>query len=94
MKPLSDIEIAQKTQLQPVVEIAQKLGIKEDDLELYGKYKAKLPLDLIDEEKIKKNNLVLVTAVMSTSYLLYGSGYGYSYRYPRSRRRWCSRRLR
>ena len=76
MKPLSDIEIAQKTQLQPVVEIAQKLGIKEDDLELYGKYKAKLPLDLIDEEKIKKNNLVLVTAVMSTSYLLYGSGYG------------------
>lgn len=66
MKPLSDIEIAQKTQLQPVVEIAQKLGIKEDDLELYGKYKAKLPLDLIDEEKIKKNNLVLVTALTPT----------------------------
>ena len=66
MKPLSDIEIAQKTQLQPVVEIAQKLGIKEDDLELYGKYKAKLPLNLIDEEKIKKNNLVLVTALTPT----------------------------
>jgi formate--tetrahydrofolate ligase len=66
MKPLSDIEIAQKTQLQPIVEIAQKLGIKEDDLELYGKYKAKLPLDLIDEEKIKKNNLVLVTALTPT----------------------------
>jgi len=66
MKPLSDIEIAQKTQLQPVVEIAQKLGIEEDDLELYGKYKAKLPLDLIDEEKIKKNNLVLVTALTPT----------------------------
>ena len=66
MKPLSDIEIAQKTQLQPVVEIAQKLGIEEDDLELYGKYKAKLPLDLIDEEKIKNNNLVLVTALTPT----------------------------
>ena len=66
MKPLSDIEIAQKTQLQPVVEIAQKLGIEEDDLELYGKYKAKLPLDLIDDEKIKNNNLVLVTALTPT----------------------------
>lgn len=66
MKPLSDIEIAQKTELQPIVEIAQKLGIREDDLELFGKYKAKLPLDLIDEEKIKKNNLVLVTALTPT----------------------------
>ena len=66
MKPLSDIEIAQKTELQPIVEIAQKLGIQEDDLELYGKYKAKLPLDLIDERKIEKNNLVLVTALTPT----------------------------
>ena len=66
MKPLSDIEIAQKTELQPIVEIAHKLGIKEDDLELYGKYKAKLPLDLIDEKKIEKNNLVLVTALTPT----------------------------
>lgn len=66
MKPLSDIEIAQKTELQPIVEIAQKLGIQEDDLELYGKYKAKLPLDLIDEKKIEKNNLVLVTALTPT----------------------------
>ena len=66
MKPLSDIEIAQKTELQPIVEIAQNLGIQEDDLELYGKYKAKLSLDLIDEKKIEKNNLVLVTALTPT----------------------------
>jgi formate--tetrahydrofolate ligase len=66
MKPLSDIEIAQKTELQPIVEIAKKLDIREDDLELYGKFKAKLPLNLIDEEKIRKNNLVLVTALTPT----------------------------
>ena len=66
MKYLSDIEIAQKTQLAPIIEIAKKLNIKEDDLELYGKYKAKLPLSLIDEKKIKKNNLVLVTALTPT----------------------------
>ena len=66
MKPLSDIEIAQKTELQPIVEIAEKLGIREDDLELFGKYKAKLPLDLIDDDKIEKNNLVLVTALTPT----------------------------
>ena len=66
MKYLSDIEIAQNTQLEPIREIAKKLNIKEDDLELYGKYKAKLPLSLIDEKKIKKNNLVLVTALTPT----------------------------
>ena len=66
MKYLSDIEIAQNTKLEPIREIAKKLNIKEDDLELYGKFKAKLPLDLIDEKKIKKNNLVLVTALTPT----------------------------
>ncbi len=66
MEYLSDIEIAQRTKLSPIIEIAAKLGIPEDDLELYGKYKAKLPLDLIDEEKIEKNNLVLVTALTPT----------------------------
>ena len=66
MKPLSDIEIAQKTELIPIVEIAEKLNINEDDLELYGKYKAKLPLDLIDEERIEKSNLILVTALTPT----------------------------
>ncbi len=66
MKALTDIEIAQGTELSPITEIAEKLDIGMDDLELYGKYKAKLPLDLIDEKKIKKNNLVLVTALTPT----------------------------
>lgn len=62
----SDLEIAQASQLKPIVEIAKKLGIKEDDLELYGKYKAKLPLALTDEKKISKAKLVLVTAMTPT----------------------------
>ncbi|MFO7575604.1 MAG: formate--tetrahydrofolate ligase [Bacteroidales bacterium] len=62
----SDIQIAQEATMRPIVEIAAKLGIREDDLELYGKYKAKLPLHLIDEEKIKKAKLVLVTAITPT----------------------------
>ena len=66
MKALTDIEIAQGTELSPITEIGQKLGISIDDLELYGKYKAKLPLDLIDEQKIERNNLVLVTALTPT----------------------------
>ena len=66
MKYLSDIEIAQGKELIHIKNIAAKLGIEEDDLEMYGKYKAKLPLNLIDEEKIKQNNLVLVTAITPT----------------------------
>lgn len=62
----SDIEIAQAAKLKPIREIAAKLGIKEDDLELYGKYKAKIPLNLIDEDKIKKSKLILVTAMTPT----------------------------
>jgi len=66
MKYLTDIEIAQNTELIHIKEIAKKLKIDEDDLEYYGKYKAKLPLDLIDEAKIKNNNLILVTALTPT----------------------------
>ncbi len=66
MEHLTDIEIAQKTKLIHIKEIASKLKIEEDDLELYGKFKAKLPLDLIDDEKVAKNNLVLVTAITPT----------------------------
>jgi len=66
MEYLKDIEIAQNKTLKHIKEIGAKLGIKEDDLEVYGKYKAKLPLHLIDEEKIKKNNLILVTAITPT----------------------------
>ena len=66
MKYQSDIEIAQNTTLEHIKEIAKKLNIPEDDLEYYGKYKAKLPLDLIDEAKIEQNNLILVTALTPT----------------------------
>ncbi|SDX38464.1 Formate-tetrahydrofolate ligase [Lutibacter oricola] len=66
MKFLSDIEIAQNKELKHIKNIAKKLSIEEDDLEMYGKYKAKLPLNLINEEEIAKNNLVLVTAMTPT----------------------------
>ncbi len=66
MKYKTDIEIAQNTELIHIKEIAEELKINEDDLELYGKYKAKLPLHLIDETKIKNNNLILVTALTPT----------------------------
>jgi len=66
MSHQSDIEIAQSKRLLHIKEIAAKLNVEEDTLEMYGKYKAKLPLDLIDEKKIKNNNLVLVTALTPT----------------------------
>lgn len=62
----SDIDIAQQAKMQHIRDVAAKLNIDEDDLELYGKYKAKLPLSLIDEDKIAKSNLVLVTAITPT----------------------------
>lgn len=65
-KVLSDIEIAQAATMQHIKHVAEKLSIDEDDLELYGKYKAKLPLNLIDESKIKTNHLILVTAMTPT----------------------------
>jgi formate--tetrahydrofolate ligase len=62
----TDIEIAQSAVIRPITEVAGKLGLKEDDLELYGKYKAKLPLSLIDEKKAAKAKLILVTAITPT----------------------------
>ena len=59
----TDIEIARETVLKPISEIAQEIGIKEDMLESYGKYMAKVPLSLIDENKVKKSKLILVTAI-------------------------------
>jgi len=57
-----DIEIAQKAKIRPIGEIAELLGIPQDELEMYGKFKAKIPLKFIDEEKVKKAKLILVTA--------------------------------
>ncbi len=62
----SDIEIAQACEMQHIKQIAERINISEDDLELYGKYKAKLPLTLIDESKVSSNHLVLVTAMTPT----------------------------
>ena len=62
----SDIEIAQENEMVHINEMATKLNIDHDDLELYGKYKAKLPLSIINEKKIAQNNLVLVTALTPT----------------------------
>lgn len=62
----TDIEIAQACEMKPIKEIAQRLGIQEDDLEFFGKYKAKLPLKLIEDEKIKNSNLILVSAITPT----------------------------
>jgi formate--tetrahydrofolate ligase len=66
MTGLSDISIAQAKTLLHIKEIAKKLKLAEDDLEMYGKYKAKLPLSLIDEGKVNKHHLVLVTAITPT----------------------------
>ena len=61
-----DIEIAQEANIRPIVEVAASLGIPPDELELYGKFKAKIPLHFIDEKRIKKSKLILVTAITPT----------------------------
>lgn len=63
----SDIEIASNAKMRPIVEIAESVGILEDELELYGKYKAKVSLDLFDRLKDKEDGkLILVTAINPT----------------------------
>ena len=64
----NDIAIAQSAPIRHIKEIAARLGISNDDLEYYGKYKAKLPLKLIDKSRVAQNNLVLVTAMTPTPY--------------------------
>lgn len=64
---LSDIEIAQAAEMQPIVKIAEKLSMDADDLELYGKYKAKLPLSLCEKYRDRPDGkLILVTAINPT----------------------------
>ncbi len=62
----SDIEIAREASLRKIKEIATGLGIPREEVQNYGKYIAKIPLHLIDEEKIKQHNLILVTAITPT----------------------------
>ena len=63
---MNDLEIAKTVKLQHISEIAKKLGIEEDEIEMYGKYKAKLPLSLLDMEKVSQCNLILVSAISPT----------------------------
>ncbi|MBI3991567.1 MAG: formate--tetrahydrofolate ligase [Candidatus Omnitrophica bacterium] len=64
---LSDIEIAQAAKMKPIVDIARDAGLKEDDIELYGKYKAKISLDVLKELKNKPNaKYIDVTAITPT----------------------------
>ena len=63
---MTDIEIAQSVEMRPILEIAANAGIPTEDLELYGKYKAKIPLTLLDESK-KNGKLILVTAITPTA---------------------------
>jgi formate--tetrahydrofolate ligase len=62
----SDLEIAQNASICHIKDIAVKINISNDDLQYYGKYKAKLPLELIDERKVQKSKLILVTAINPT----------------------------
>ena len=64
---LTDIDIARQAEIRPIGEIAEKIGLSSDDLDLYGKYKAKIPMDVLKRnESSKDGKLVLVTAMNPT----------------------------
>ena len=62
----SDIQIAKEAKLERINVIAQRMGVPADDVYNYGPYMAKIPLKLIDDEKVKQSNLILVTAITPT----------------------------
>lgn len=62
----TDIEIASSIKLNNIAEIAKKIGIDAEEISNYGKYIAKIPVSLIDEQKVAKSNLILVTAITPT----------------------------
>jgi formate--tetrahydrofolate ligase len=62
----SDIEISRATKLKPISVIAQNLDINPDDIIPYGKYKAKVPLNYLNQDKINQSNLILITAITPT----------------------------
>lgn len=63
---MTDLQIAKEISLKPIGEIAIKLGVNPNDMEMYGKYKAKIPLEAIDKEKVSKSKLILVSAISPT----------------------------
>ena len=60
---LTDIEIAQSTQMKPIQEIAKTAGVPEEYLEYYGRYKAKVDYKLLNEIQAEDGKLILVTAI-------------------------------
>ncbi|MDD3738510.1 MAG: formate--tetrahydrofolate ligase [Lentimicrobiaceae bacterium] len=62
----TDIQIARETKLEKIKNVAQQLGVCKEDVQNYGPYMAKLPVRLIDEEKVAESNLILVTAITPT----------------------------
>ena len=62
----TDIQIARESELRPISDIAEQLGIAPEKVEPYGRYMAKVPMSLIDEERVKKSRLILVTAISPT----------------------------
>lgn len=62
----SDIEIARSIELRKIKQVAEGVGIPSEEVENYGRYIAKIPIHLIDEEKVKQSNLILVTAITAT----------------------------
>ena len=63
---MTDLDIASAAELRPIQRISDKLGIDENELELFGKWKAKLPLHLMKQEDVSKAKLILVTAISPT----------------------------
>lgn len=64
---LNDIQIAQSAKMLPILEVAKKIGLEEDDIELYGKYKGKISLEALKRNEAKENGkLILVTAINPT----------------------------
>ncbi len=63
---MTDLEIAKETSLEHISIIAEKFGIDPEEIEMYGKYKAKLPLSAVDRRRAEKSNLILVSAISPT----------------------------
>jgi formate--tetrahydrofolate ligase len=63
---MTDLDIAKTIKLEPISKIAIKFGLDPDDIEMYGKYKAKIPLKVIDKQKANNSHLILVSAISPT----------------------------
>ena len=62
----TDIEIARSVEMRKITDIAESIGIPEEKIDQYGRYIAKVSRQLVDEEKVKKSKLILVTAITAT----------------------------